>query len=99
MGLKRSRRLGLSLRSRREQAVAPAMIASFTFVPAERCEVLFVLDLLAHAPGAGMASDLDFAIEHAYDILDERLGDALFRVTGDEALVGDPIHANPRTAA
>jgi hypothetical protein len=39
------------------------MIASFSFLPPERCEVRFVLDLLTHAPGAGVPSGLELAIE------------------------------------
>ncbi len=67
---------GLCGGARHEQAIATALVASLSLIGAESREVLLVLDLLPHAPGARVASDLGVAVEHAHGGLrsDEREG-------------------------
>jgi hypothetical protein len=57
----------LSGSTRREQPIAAAVVARFSFVRAEGREVPLVFNLLAHAPGAGVTCNLDFTVEHTHD--------------------------------
>jgi hypothetical protein len=64
--------------ARRKQPIAPAVIAGLALVGAEGREVLLVFNLLPHTPGAGVSSDLDFAVEYAYDRLGRDEGEWFF---------------------